>query len=473
MSASEAKLTVDAADLTAKITVLDANYARVRWALGRLEATLPAGLYKLRVRVGSATQEQLIELGDTRRSAHPDLCLSPLPSRSRERRAPTTPTARSPRSSAAVAATDWATAPRFSSSRASLKTGASTPAHNPAAGLSLHAPDGRMLANIEANATVAERRAGWRADVAPGAYRLRLERRDGFALERALIVSAGQQAQVFLWPVEQRLADATTQRLADLAQASLHISSIEGFNPEDDDMRVAELLAYALVQTREALSDRLLERLRKDPINPMLGLLGAHLMLREQKGPSPEFDALVDRLSALFGPSHPDICALRLKQTVKPADAQEIVRMPPLLRESWEIAVEASVTRPEVIALDPPWRLAAQRMISTGPWLSWRDAADAGEEDARSDAILHAVGEYMRARGELHAQIVAKSAGFASKLKNAFASVRSLLPAAIGGKPLAPPGWLHPLGEQEKIELARSLGVPGDVLDAILSKGPR
>jgi Predicted nucleotide-binding protein containing TIR-like domain len=94
------------------------------------------------------------------------------------------------------------------------------------------------------------------------------------------------QMQVFLWTLEQRLADASTQRLANLANASLCISLSQGFEPDDDDLRVAELVAYALVQRREAPSAKLLGRLGMYSINPLLGLLGAHLMLHDQKEPS-------------------------------------------------------------------------------------------------------------------------------------------------------------------------------------------
>jgi hypothetical protein len=94
------------------------------------------------------------------------------------------------------------------------------------------------------------------------------------------------QMQVFLWTLEQRLADASTQRLANLANASLCISLSQDFEPDDDDLRVAELVAYALVQRREALSAKLLGRLGMYSINPLLGLLGAHLMLHDQKEPS-------------------------------------------------------------------------------------------------------------------------------------------------------------------------------------------
>lgn len=471
MSTPDAKLTVEAADETAEILVLDTSYAAVRRALGRLEATLPQGLYKLRVQVGPATEERLLELADT-----VDLQIGPLPF------ATAVPLSRT----ASPNDVDGAVAAQRSRDRQDrLGDGASVfvfsrepergvdgSNHNPASGLSLHAPDGQLLANIEARAVVTEGIASWCADVAPGAYRLRLNRRDGSAMERALIVAAGQQMQVFLWTLEQRLADASTQRLANLANASLCISLSQGFEPEDDDLRVAELVAYALVQRREALSAKLLGRLGMYSINPLLGLLGAHLMLHDQKEPSREFDALLDRLSTLFSPSHPDICALRLKQA-STAGRNAAIRLPPLLRESWEFAVEASVTRPDVIALDPPWRSVAQSMISTGPWLSWRDGAAALAPDELSEVQSHAVGDYLHARAQLNSQIAGRQANFLSKLRGAAASVRAFLPEALGGKPLPPPELLHPLDANEKIDLARSFGVPGDVLDAIITRRQR
>ena len=471
MSAHDAKLTVEAEDATAEIIVLDTSYATVARALGRLETTLPQGLYKLRLRVGPAIDERLLELTDT-----VSLQIGPLPFATS---VPLSHTANPNPADGAVAARrsrerqvklgDGASVFIFAREP---ERGADESGGDPAAGLSLRAPEGELLANIETSAVVAEHIASWCADVAPGAYRLRLDRSDGSAVERALIVDAGQQAQVFLWTCEHRLADASTQRLADLAKASLCISMSQGFEPEDDDLRLAELVAYALVQRREALSAKLLDRLGEQPINPLLGLLGAHLMLREQKEPSPEFGALLDRLSILFGEAHPDVCALRLKQAIA-SGPDAVIRVPPLLRESWELAVEASVTRPDVIALDPPWRPAAQRMISTGPWLSWRDGSGAVASDELSEALSHTVGDYLHSRAQLHSQIAGRQAGFLSKLKGAAASVRAFLPQALGGKPLPTLEALHPLDTKEKIDLARSLGVPGDVLDAIIARRRR
>ena len=80
MSMSSNMLTVLAADETAEIAVLDGDLQTVAKGIGRLQQSLPAGLYKVRVRVGPTLVEKLVSLDQDREIAlAPALIPSPIP----------------------------------------------------------------------------------------------------------------------------------------------------------------------------------------------------------------------------------------------------------------------------------------------------------------------------------------------------------------------------------------------------------
>jgi hypothetical protein len=86
------------------------------------------------------------------------------------------------------------------------------PQLNPASGLFFLTEYGEELANIGERAQVraaGDPCAGWRANVSPGAYRLRLQRKDGTAVERAIYAPPNAQVQVFLQVTDYLLTDGT------------------------------------------------------------------------------------------------------------------------------------------------------------------------------------------------------------------------------------------------------------------------
>src|SRR5262249_44763011 len=214
MSTSDNTLTIEAADAAAEISVFDGGLNQVGRGVGRLQQALPRGIYKVRVRVGPSFQEQLVSLDQNRQIEVGAIAFaSPIPltgtSRSHEyHQAAAVDASRTVRAtfgsgaSVLVFAREWSPAGDKSQS-------------NPAAGLIFCNETGEhseIIADKADTRTSGDASAGWRADVAPGAYRLKLEFSDGSGLERPLFATPGKQTQIFLLQRDQVLHDGKVER---------------------------------------------------------------------------------------------------------------------------------------------------------------------------------------------------------------------------------------------------------------------
>src|ERR1043166_8788048 len=311
-------LTVRATDELAEISVLDSNFDRVARGVGELKQSRPAGLYKVVARVGPVVVEQLISLDQDRELsfAAPDIP-SPIPLE-------TSSHGHDYQRDAAMRV--CATPRDVFGEGASLfifvrETAIEGPRDNPAAGLSLLDEKGAVLCKIEDRAEVNVDHAawaGWRADVAPGSYRVRLELPNHRAFERALVATPQKQTQLFMVQRDYGLPGIEAYRAADLAGGTVAISLSYGFYPQDHRARLTELASYALMQTRHVLSDALLKRLLNEQFDdPMLGLLGAHLMRRDHPGDVRLLEIVTDNLRKLLGEDHPDVQALWLRRSTR------------------------------------------------------------------------------------------------------------------------------------------------------------
>jgi hypothetical protein len=109
--------------------------------------------------------------------------------------------------------------------------------------------------------------------------------------------------------------------------------------------------------------------------DPLLGILGLHLLLMQ---PKPDLDLAKDVVTRLKGIlnnfHHPDVEALSLgigkmrgeKTEIAPFDA------PPMLRKSWDILVKATSERPELIPFDSLAYQVADRLWGSSTWLIWQ-----------------------------------------------------------------------------------------------------
>jgi hypothetical protein len=143
------------------------------------------------------------------------------------------------------------------------------------------------------------------------------------------------------------------------------------------DDRVIEAARIALTQGRnlfaEGRGDQLEELLLLKCENPIAGMIGAHLVLITMaETPAPKHQALLDQvvmnLRNIVGNEHPDVEAVSLKASPH-LQTQKVFTEPPFFRRSWQLIVEASRARPDLLDLALWDRIRAT--VTLGPYLVW------------------------------------------------------------------------------------------------------
>jgi hypothetical protein len=431
---TEHRLVVEAADPLAEVSVYDGAFKRLGRGVGRYEASLPDGLYEVRARLGGTVQEKLISLDRDQSIRFESVAFeSPIPISG-------TSTADAAHQAAVAKAlgqpkTFGAGSGILVVVRDRPRSGPTSapPPTSPASGLALIAPDGSRLLDIGASAPVDRNGdaavAAIYAQVNPGTYRLRIDLPDGGGRERALIASPGWRTQCFM--IRRRIRELP---FADLDRGAVSLATLgAAFGPADQRVRLAEAARDALVTHRQ-IADAAAEALMKLKFeDPMLGLLVAHLLLRDRPD-APVLAVVLENLIRLLGADHADVRAIALDS---PKETPGAIADMPMLRASWDRIVQHSLKRPALVPAGSAASKAATRVLPTSPWLVWTPA---DVSSRREDSKMAALSNYLRD---------------AVEAQPALRQARGLA-AALDG--------------EARAELARSLAVPGLVLDHMLSK---
>ncbi len=386
MSASnpsnQVRLEVRTQDDAAEIYVIDAHFHLAARGLGRSQTFyLDPGVYTVKVRAGSATREEDVILGKGDKEL-----LKEFPALKFASPAPLEDTAKTHEYHMAAASTesrnvrvqagqgswififarDW-TAP----GRPPVSPEGS---QHPAAGLTLTDARGNLVANFATQSECDLSQDPWAAcnvQVNPGLYRLRLELPSGAILEQTVVASPGGQTQLFL--LQRAYGPEPNDRRADLPGASVLLARGYGFDPNRPDMRLVELARLGLTNTRQVLPDNVVQEMLYGKFeNPMLGIYGAHLLLLRQKVETEHLRTVVVNLRGLVG-THPDVEALALG--LGPGESSYVFEVPPMLRRSWSLVLNASVKRPGLVPLDSLAAQVASRLWGGEPWLLWMTPA--------------------------------------------------------------------------------------------------
>lgn len=248
---------------------------------------------------------------------------------------------------------------------------------SPVTGLSLRTPAGGLLIDFERAAKTSPRTAwedpwaGCTVVLDPGIYRLRLETSEWGALEQTLVASSYWQTQVFLLQQE-------SNQPVDTASASVLQTRLgEGFDPSASNVRLTDLARQALANDRQILSWRQVDELLSGKFqNPMLGLYGAHQLIRRAAPDLERLSIVVENLDRLLGP-HPDVEALRL--ALEGDVKQRPFRDPPMLSASWRLIVESAVLNASLVPEGSESARTATRQWGAGAWLMWIAGNDAVE----------------------------------------------------------------------------------------------
>ena len=385
-TSGKVRLTVIARDRAAEIFVIDSRLDRVDRGVGMVTTHQPPGVYKIKVRAGQATHEELVvlEKAPVERVLEQLNIPSAMPldqtaqshgyhqeAALRESRTPRVRLGRG--ASIFVFARDW-----------TPQGEPPVSGHHPAEKLELCSAAGEVVVNFQEQSAVDLEQDPWaacRVEVEPGLCRLRVTAGTGQAYESAVIAQAGWQTQVFL--LQRRDPLSPRGRRPDLAGASVTMSHSHEFSQDAGDSRLAELARLALVDGRALAGKELSQMLRGKFQNPMLGIFGGHLLLRQPKPDRSLLRIVTGNLRAVMGGApHPDVEALALAAGIRPRGG---FAMPPMLRASWRIVVERSIAEPGLV---PEGSLGARigtLVTNQDPWLIWRTPA---ETDTWAEAYL-------------------------------------------------------------------------------------
>lgn len=222
-------------------------------------------------------------------------------------------------------------------------------------------------------------------------YGLRCRTDEDSSLAQSIVISEGWQTQVFYAP--RTYGTAIPTRGPDIANAAVLMARLgQGFVRNDERLAWTEAARVSLagqqaaapvstfkkaiesgrqVRSDLASADRsvLLDILSEKFANPMLGILGGHLLLLERELDVQLLQEVVDNLNALV-PHHPDVLAL---QSVLNRGERQAIGPPPMLRSSWRLFVDSTLENPEVIPEDSYAARVVRRTWGSGAWLVWKE----------------------------------------------------------------------------------------------------
>jgi hypothetical protein len=398
------RLLANAGHPTAEITLFDRNFAAVAQAVGVLDVKVAPGLYELQYKAGRSVQEQTVRVpaGTAEFSV-------PVPQLSTHTTAVPLRTTDDGRKltrwvsdvSHKVHAAPGQGSELFILSRLLGKEDPAT--HAGIFDLQVKDSNGQVVADFGKNATWYEEGAAARAytiAVAPGTYVLSAAAGSLGRLEQTVHAAAGWQTQVLLTPTEygaERVKGADLRKGAVLM--SLHGRGCNVDASAVDWVEAAKVALFARTPAapvdalRRAVDDArsvpqsdaasVNELLAAKFTNPMLGILGGHLLLLQKKVDLGLLKEVVQNLERLV-PGHPDVQALRYAAGWQ-GDAT--FPMPPMLRSSWQLIIDESIEHPEIIPMDSYSARIATRTWGGGAWLVWK-APPAETKPARAAAPM-------------------------------------------------------------------------------------
>jgi hypothetical protein len=248
------------------------------------------------------------------------------------------------------------------------------------------AADSISLVDADLRPVDADRRHGdgWAtitARLKPGGYALRVDPPGRGPLGptfQSIWATRGWQTLVFV---------ANTESGPAADRAAVHMTRMrDRWQPQSDRRDIdlgVEAARWSLQQARPGISPRLLRLLLKTKFrNPMLGIIGAHVLLLDPKPNLRQLRTVIRNLSGLV-PDHPDVRALmwlledanRARPAGGPAGAR--ISWPPTLLASYTAAIHRDAYEPGAIVTGSPAEGLAAHLVVTGIWTSWRSPPEA------------------------------------------------------------------------------------------------
>lgn len=281
-----------------------------------------------------------------------------------------------------------------------------------------------------------------------GTYVLRMET-SGSVQGMPITAFPGWTTQVFI-RCAQRGSDPA-DRGPDLSTAAVTLTRRgEGFDANAPWLRTAEQARQALAAGRPMRGDEFDRMLRDKFQDPMLGLIGAHLLCRQAQPDLGLLDAVLGNLGALLGDARsPDLQALRLRRdllTKRPVSGRYSFPEPPMLADGWTTVLTAATSDARVVPADSVTAAFARAASRAGPWLTARLAPEwrpprgrivleslHGDEAQAARELLEDIRERLE-RPQIDAQVRAKAPTWSEWLDDLSRAVLvSLHPSADPG----------------------------------------
>jgi hypothetical protein len=400
---SKVRISVEVSSDLADVDLIDHQFAVVASSIGHLFAEVIPGVYSVKVRFAGVVAERLILLNSDRNldlsGELPLLTPAPLIGTS-----PTTP------SDVAASVELMSHGPYFKAGSGAeiflmvrswdtSEQGLSSTEARRRLSLALRGVDGDLLVELPPvpgirNYWAGEAEAwdngvgrenfhalGCTVQVDPGNYIVQWLSHNSMPAEQTVVAVRGWQTSVFLLEETSHGDPKVRYHLSVLM-------SQDKFNAQSMVLRHVEEIRSVLAEERQVAGKRLHDWLSDESIDPMLGLLGANLLLlcrssehRPANGldggvesTAAEFDQglfnqVVTKLACLLGTNHPDVIALSTRATDKDLAQLPPVTVPPMLWRSWILLIEASNKHPSLLPVGI-WQRAAG-LLPARPFLVW------------------------------------------------------------------------------------------------------
>lgn len=377
-------LTVETGDKATENFILDSQFHRIASGIGeRCTFKLPGGIYSIKIRAGSVTDEKSIVLTEDQTVTFESLkFFSPAPL---EDTSSTTlfqsdrATSYSKREKADVRLGKGSKLFLFGTVYDNIKSANIDRTKDPATGLTLRDSSSKLLVNFGAPEIgfftyEGEPWAACDVDIDPGIYTLCLETAAQNIYKLTIVACLNWQTQIFLQPRDYGREDKDIR--TDLAGSSVFMCRFgEGFvagnkskSPESPDFRLTELVRLGLINKRNVISSEVYSGLFTTLTDPMLGIYAAHMLIRYSEYNSDEMKTLVERLRTLIGDSHPDVEAIALRLDMP---TKFIFSNFPMLCASWDFVLEASLINDKLIPKDSQAYKHAGQFWNNDLWLLW------------------------------------------------------------------------------------------------------
>jgi hypothetical protein len=368
----------------ALISVLNSGYQPVANATSHLSVELPAGAYRATAHVGGTARSSLVVIRPGRdtsldlRVAFPaaaPVAGTTSASRShqdlvREVTAEVSQSRDGPPAALVLVLRDLSDEPR--------------PPHP--SDLTLLDGEMRVIQSVGWKRSPENDAAAWGKRLDPGGYVLRTKyaagQGDVLATDQAVWLSPGWMTVVFMPTGPRGLRTVT---------ASVQMVSMRScWEPLEEQALASEAVLAGLRDGIVAVDDRQLrDMLHAKFVNPMFGVLGAQVLVRQLEATADEavtcdrlglLKTVVSNLVKLID-DHPDVSALRAAARMADGRAPGVsVTWPPMLAASLPLLIKAGqVDRATLPPGSPAERVTACRFMG-GPWLLWHPTPDLAPE---------------------------------------------------------------------------------------------